>query len=115
MTFELHKKRQPKMAKGHLKINSNYVVFPEEITDKIKEKFMEIYLDYETNRIGFLPSNDEIKGFIIRKRGRFASKHITFVHKDYSINCLYKYKKEKDMVVIEIPNLNKEKLFNGSS
>ncbi len=111
MTFKLHIKRTHRIFEGYIKINCNYIVFPDELINKIKEKNIEIYLDYENKRMGFLPSNDQIRGFKIIKRGKFASSHITFAHKDQSINGLYKYSKEKDMLVIKVPNLNRKKLF----
>ena len=111
MAFKLHIKRTPRILKGYIKINCNYIVFPDELINKIKEKNIEIYLDYENKRMGFFPSNDEIKGFKIRKRGKFTSSHITFVHKDQSINGLYKYSKEKGLLIIKVPNLNRIKLF----
>lgn len=111
MVFELHIKRNPRILEGYLKINCNYIIFPDEVINNIKETNIEIYLDYENKRMGFLLSNDKIKGFKIRKKGKSASSHITFVHKDQSINGLYKYNKEKDMLVINVPNLNKNKLF----
>ena len=111
MAFEMHVKKNRRLPEGYLKINYNYVTFPIGATKNLKGKNVEIYLDYKNKKMGFLPSNDNIKGFKVGKKGEFASGIIPFVHKDQSINGLYKYAKEKDMFVIKVKNLNREGLF----
>ena len=75
----------------------------------LKNNFVEIFLDRDTNRIGFKTSKDNIRGFKIQKKEGHNFARITSKIACESVSRgLYDAKKEEDMWVIKVSEIAKK-------
>lgn len=94
MGFELVQKRAPSvpLESDEVAVNTRGVVLNSELSKKFAEKgYCEVYLDYESKRVGLKPSADNVKGYTVNgeeilsiigsfvkklPRGRFKVKYV---------------------------------------
>jgi hypothetical protein len=109
MAFELMEKRMQgatSIAQDEISVSKTTICFGTDLTDELRKGFIEIWLDKENNQIGFRPTASSITGFRIskdEKKGRYQlplSKR-----KGFFPSGRYKFKRNKDMVVIDVPEI----------
>lgn len=104
MAFELFEKQSVgNMKENEISIRNGHVTFG--ARKFFQKNYVEIYVNRKRKLVGFLPSNDNIKGFRVRYKGR-ASPIIN--HSNPFIRSLmgrYFGKIDEDMFVIKVENL----------
>ncbi len=104
MTFELAQKRYHKSSvkTSELCITETSITFGNDALNVLINNFVEVYLDYKHNRIGFKSTSDSITGFKL-KRGKtvasLSNKSLLskFVKGNYAIN----FNADDEMLIID--------------
>jgi len=107
MAFEIINKKHVRLKNMQISSNNCGFTFSNYLLKYFKtKKYVEIYLDYKRNKIGFKPSSNSITGFKITERRQGNSFQIgsLFISKRIK-NGIYDVKIEDNFLVIKVPKI----------